>query len=164
MPNESQITSPVVKAATALGAGAGSSATAAAAKAADFLPADLAGWMALAASTAAVLYMLHRLAWLYVAGKWPDGVIDHIDGDKGNNRFANLRDVTVSVNGQNQKRAMPHNGCGFLGVTFAKKVQRYRANINIDGRGRSLGYFDTPEEAHAVYLQEKRRHHAGCTI
>lgn len=65
MPNESQITSPVVKAATALGAGAGSSATAAAAKAADFLPADLAGWMALAASTAAVLYTLHLLAEWY---------------------------------------------------------------------------------------------------
>ena len=65
MSNDSQITAPVAKAAMALGAGAGSSATAAAAKAADFLPADLAGWMALAASTAAVLYTMHLLGEWY---------------------------------------------------------------------------------------------------
>lgn len=62
---DTQISAPVAKAVTALGAGAGSSAAAAGAKAADFLPADLAGWMALAASTAAVLYTMHLLGEWY---------------------------------------------------------------------------------------------------
>lgn len=64
-PSDSQISAPMAKAATALGAGAGSSAAAAGAKAATFLPADLAGWMALAASTAAVIYTLHLLGEWY---------------------------------------------------------------------------------------------------
>lgn len=62
---DTQIAMPVAKAAAALGAGAGSSAVAAASNGGSFLPVDLAGWMALAASTAAVLYTMHLLAEWY---------------------------------------------------------------------------------------------------
>lgn len=108
------------------------------------------------------LYYTHRLAWLHFYGTSPVGSIDHIDGDKTNNRISNLRDVSVSVNAQNQKRPMNHNKSGFLGVNAIGN--RFRAQINVDGVQQYLGTFDTPEVAHGVYLSAKRSFHVGCTI
>ena len=48
-------------------------------------------------------YRTHRLAWFYVHGVWPTGVVDHKDRDPYNNRIENLRDVPRAVNNQNQK-------------------------------------------------------------
>lgn len=71
--SDNQITTPVVKAVTALGAGAGSSVVSQAAEqAGNFLPVDLAGWMALLASSAAVLYTLHLMAEWYWKKVWRD--------------------------------------------------------------------------------------------
>lgn len=108
-------------------------------------------------------FWAHRLAWLYMAGEWPKNEIDHIDGNKANNRFANLRDVDRKTNQQNIRTSwtdMP------LGVNFqARKVARpYVASIHSLGKRVHLGYFDTPELAHAAYLDAKRRLHAGCTL
>lgn len=108
---------------------------------------------------------LHRAAWVIYYGKYPDGVIDHIDGDKKNNRIENLRCVSVSVNTQNQRSAMRHNKCGFLGVTHEKQTGKFKAAINIGlGKSKTLGRFNTAEEAHAAYVNAKRVYHAGCTI
>src|SRR5690606_29052356 len=49
-------------------------------------------------------YLAHRLAWLYVHGKWPSDQIDHINGDRSDNRIDNLRDVTHAENRRNTKR------------------------------------------------------------
>lgn len=109
------------------------------------------------------IYKAHRLVWLHVTGEWPVGQIDHKDGDKDNNRFENLRDVSQSVNQQNKRHATVRNkSCGLLGVTPNKK--KWKAGINIDGIKRHLGTFETAEEAHAAYLAAKRKHHGGCTI
>lgn len=70
--SDSQISTPVVKATTALGAGAGSSALSMTNTASSFLPTDLAGWMALTASTVAVLYTLHLIAEWYWKKVWRD--------------------------------------------------------------------------------------------
>ena len=108
-------------------------------------------------------YKAHRLIWLHVTGQWPIGQIDHKDGDKDNNRWDNLRDVTSTVNQQNTRAAVASNrSCGLLGVTPNRK--RWKTSICIDGVKRHLGTFDTAEEAHAVYLAAKRKHHEGCTI
>ena len=104
----------------------------------------------------------HRLAWLYVYGQWPAGDIDHIDGCGTNNRIANLRDVTHSTNMQNLIQATIRNTNGFLGVMRSRK--QWEARILVDGKRRYLGQFDTPELAHAAYLEAKRLHHVGCTI
>lgn len=108
-------------------------------------------------------HMAHRLAWLYVHGKWPAHEIDHIDGNRANNAIANLRDVTRSVNHENLRSARSDSAHGFLGVSpFRKKW--WKARITVNGKFQHLGTFRTPEEAHAAYLEAKRRLHVGCTI
>lgn len=108
------------------------------------------------------LHMAHRLAWLYVFGAWPAGVVDHIDGDKTNNRIENLRDVSTSVNMQNQRTAQAKNASGFLGVT--RHGNRFEASIKLNGVNHYIGSYATPETAHEAYVSVKREIHDGCTI
>lgn len=108
------------------------------------------------------LYQAHRLAYLYMTASWPVGVVDHINGRCSDNRWSNLRDTTVSVNAQNQKRARVDNKVGLLGVHSIGK--RFRSVIKTSGKQTYLGIFDTPDQAHQAYLTAKRNQHAGCTI
>jgi hypothetical protein len=110
------------------------------------------------------VYYAHRLAWLFSYGGWPGALIDHIDGDKTNNRIANLREVTKQVNAQNLKGPHVGNETGFLGVTPDKKAGGFKAIISHGGRRHWIGRFATPEEAHAAYVQKKRELHEGCTL
>jgi len=107
-----------------------------------------------------VTFSGHRLAWLYMTGDWPKGQIDHINGIRDDNRISNLRDVPQAINSQNRRTAL--NSTGFLGVS--KHHKQFRAEISMNNRAVVLGTFRTPEEAHAVYVQAKRKMHAGCTI
>ena len=100
-------------------------------------------------------YKAHRLAWLYMTGEWPSGDIDHEDGDGLHNWFINLRDATRAQNSGNTRRRS-HNTSGFKGVT--RKGRRWAAQIMIDGRKCYLGTFDTPELAHAAYVEAARAH------
>lgn len=110
-------------------------------------------------------YMAHRVAWLYVHGTWPAQDIDHINGDRGDNRIANLRDVPNEINRENMRR--PRGAAttsGLLGVFLHKQSGRWRARIQVKKKGIHIGMFDTPEEAHQAYLEAKRKLHEGCTI
>lgn len=106
----------------------------------------------------------HRLAWLYVYGAWPNADIDHINGDRTDNRIENLRDVTRQTNMENMRGPTSRNKSGFMGVSFHNVAKRWRASIRANGKTMRLGYYDTPEEAHQVYLVAKREFHVGCTI
>ena len=126
---------------------------------------DGAGYVSI--GTCGRYYKAHRLVWLYVHGVWPKNQIDHINGVRTDNRPSNLRDVTKSVNLQNQKRAHANSAHGFLGVRIEARWNtppRYLARITVNGHRRSLGTFGTAEEAHAAYLNAKRVEHPGCTI
>jgi len=108
------------------------------------------------------IYFAHRLAWLYVHGVWPENVIDHKNREKADNRICNLRDVTQSVNMQNQVEAMANNRSGFLGVAAPRLgKRRFAANIQVGGIQRRIGWADTAQEAHAMYMQTKRAEHVG---
>ena len=107
-------------------------------------------------------FFAHRLAWLYIHGVWPSGVIDHIDGNPGNNVLTNLRDVSVAINSQNRRRARSESKTGVLGVF--KKNGHFFASISVNDKTRHLGVFETVEEAHAAYVKAKRILHPGCTL
>ena len=107
-------------------------------------------------------YLQHRMAWLYVYGDFPDGIIDHIDGNKSNNKITNLRVGTQALNAQNRKKAQSNNKIGLMGVF--KHQDKWRTRIQTRGLMTELGCFDTPEEAHAVYIKAKRELHEFCTI
>lgn len=101
-----------------------------------------------------VLFKAHRLAWLYVRGCWPSGIVDHKDGNTANNRWSNLRDTTQMTNNHNRVAAQRNSKVGFLGVSPC--LSRFSSAIKgSDGIRRHLGVFDTPEEAHLVYLLAK---------
>jgi hypothetical protein len=104
-------------------------------------------------------HYVHRLAWLYFYGKWPQNLIDHIDGDKTNNRIANLRDVTSSVNQQNRSKPRRDSVSGLMGVRASQG--KWCATIRVDGKDCFLGYHSTPEAASAAYQSAKSRSHAG---
>jgi len=87
----------------------------------------------------------------------PDGDIDHIDGDRSNNKLSNLRIVTRAENMQNQRKAKGNSRIGLLGVSANKG--RWMARIKRNGVMRHIGTFDTPQQAHAAYIAEKRVFH-----
>jgi hypothetical protein len=96
----------------------------------------------------------HRLAWLYVHGVWPTGLIDHINGDKQDNRIVNLRDVDQHINGHN--RYSVRNQFGVPGV-YRVRTGRYIAHIMIHRRTRHIGTFETVEEAIAARRAAERQ-------
>ena len=106
-------------------------------------------------------YAAHRLAWLYVYGVWPTNHIDHIDGDKINNRINNLRDVNHATNMQNQHSAQSGNKSGFLGVSKNSSSNNFSARINVNGKRIQIGTYPTPEDAYSAYLSAKLKYHVG---
>ena len=98
-----------------------------------------------------LLHKAHRLAWEAMHGEIPDGhVIDHINGDKADNRAANLRAVSVSLNNRNRHRPAGKNP--FVGVSFEKARNKWRADIKVGDHCKTIGRFDTEQEARAAYL------------
>lgn len=108
-----------------------------------------------------VHYYCHRLAWLYVHGQMPK-VVDHINGDTGDNRIANLRNVSQAENLQNITRPSRNNTSGFLGV--AKKRKKWTAAVSVNNKPVRVGVFDTKEEAYAAYVKAKRILHPMSTL
>lgn len=102
-----------------------------------------------------VLYTAHRLAWMYVHGRWPANQLDHINGDRADNRIDNLREATNAENAQNRLRK--DNKSGFPGVRAENS--KWLAEIKVNYKPIRLGLFATPEEAHAAYLAAKRGFH-----
>jgi hypothetical protein len=83
---------------------------------------------------------------------------DHIDGDGLNNRRCNLREATHSQNQRNQRRSKI-NTSGLKGACFHIRASKWQAIIKVNGRSKHLGYFNTPEEAHAAYCEASDKYH-----
>lgn len=98
------------------------------------------------------LFLAHQLAWLFIHGKWPNSVIDHINNNRKDNRIINLREATLNGNATNSK-TRKDNTSGMKGVSFHKRIKKWQAQISCKRKYISLGYYDTPEEAYAAYCK-----------
>lgn len=103
-------------------------------------------------------YMAHRLAWLYVHGRQPVDQLDHINGDRADNRISNLREANQVENSWN-KGARPSNTSGFKGVCWYAPRGKWVAKIKYGGKNIHLGYFEDPAEGGAAYARAARELH-----
>ena len=95
-------------------------------------------------------YRAHRVIWAMVNGRWPADQIDHINGDRSDNRVANLREARPAENQWNTGLAST-NTSGFKGVSWSQSSNRWSACIRHCGTQHYLGCFDTPEDAARAY-------------
>lgn len=96
-------------------------------------------------------YAAHRLVWLYVYGSFPSEYLDHINGDKSDNRISNLRLATHSENLRN-KGKNKNNKSGFKGVIFSPS-KKWIAQVSVNGVKQYLGTYETAEMASNVYQE-----------
>jgi len=102
------------------------------------------------------IYKASRLAWLYVHGEWPSGVIDHINGNRADDRISNLREATQGQNVRNRGK-QKNNSSGFKGVSAHQG--KWVARLTIDGKTIRASGFDTPELAANEYSKMARLYH-----
>ena len=82
----------------------------------------------------------HRVIWAIFHGYWPIHEVDHIYGDRADNRISMLRSVSPQGNSRNKKTPC-NNTSGHLGVSWRKQVSKWSASIGVDGKDLNLGYF-----------------------
>lgn len=95
-------------------------------------------------------YSLHRLIWLLIYGTYPTDQIDHINGNRADNRKCNLRAATQSQNTWNRV---------VRGASFNNRRGKWRATMTLNGKEKLLGHFLTKEEAQNAYRQAALEHH-----
>lgn len=93
-----------------------------------------------------VKHKAHRVCYAIHHGAWPIGQIDHINGDRADNRIENLRDVTLTENSRNHKLRVT-NSSGTIGVTLHKGSGMWRATIGKNGKRINLGEFRSFQDA-----------------
>jgi hypothetical protein len=101
-------------------------------------------------------YLEHRLAFLWMTGQWPEHQIDHINQDKADNRWSNLREATHGQNSANRSISRTKNHGLPRGVSPQRGTRRFTAQIKQGGKIKHLGAYPTPEEAHTAYLRAAR--------
>ena len=104
-------------------------------------------------------YLAHRLAWLYVHGNFPEKYLDHMNEIRDDNRIINLRLATNQENQHNRSSAKQDGTSGYLGVGWHKQHGKWIARIQLNGRRKHLGLFNTAEEASKAYVTAKRKLH-----
>lgn len=100
------------------------------------------------------IHKVHRLIFILVHGYMPKE-IDHINGDRADNRIENLREVTRSENQYN--KSAQRNRSGYRGVTWHQKSNKWAVRVMKDGKSRSFGYFDDLEFAGFVAEEARRK-------
>lgn len=93
---------------------------------------------------------LHQAAWLYMTGEWPAFQIDHANGRRNDNRWANLRRADQNLNSANMRRRSS-NKSGYKGVVRYGE-SKFVSYIHVMGKTKYLGTYSNPEDAHAAYM------------
>lgn len=104
----------------------------------------------------------HRVAWALFYGQWPDGIIDHIDGNGMNNSIQNLRCSSYSQNSCNRRDVV--GSIKYRGVYYIKRLDKYGATIKFEGKRNWLGCFKTPQQAAMEYDAAAKKLHGQFAV
>lgn len=102
--------------------------------------------------------LAHRLAVLWMTGELPNGEVDHVDRNRSNNAWSNLRVVTHSQNQRNSSMAR-RNKSGFKGVCQSPTKGKWCASIRVNGKSTHLGTFDQVEDAAQAYRNAAEKYY-----
>lgn len=98
-------------------------------------------------------YKVHRLIFFYMTGQWPKDQIDHINRNKSDNRWLNLREANNSQN-QINRYVQKNNYSGIKGVRYREDTKNpWEARITKNKKLIRLGFFSTAEEASLAYKE-----------
>lgn len=104
------------------------------------------------------LYKSSRLAFLFMTGSFPSDEVDHINRDKLDDRWVNLRGVSHTIN-QRNRGIQKNNTSGCPGVSWNSARRKWMSYIKVDGKLVNLGFFETLTEAiHVRKLSEKQHY------
>lgn len=103
-------------------------------------------------------FRAHRVIWAMTTGRWPSCFIDHVNGDRSDNRILNLREATTSQNAINSC-IQSNNTSGLKGASWCKRTKKWQSYIAVGGKKYNLGYFDCREDAHEAYCHAAKKRH-----
>lgn len=104
------------------------------------------------------IYRAHRLAWLYIYGRWPTEFIDHINRVRHDNRIENLRECNKSQNMCNMDTPK-HNTTGVKGVYWYKAYKKWVVNVKHNKKMHFIGYFSDFNAAKNAAWEARRKIH-----
>ena len=107
-----------------------------------------------------VKYKAHRVAWLLTYGNWPEGMLDHINGIRDDNRISNLRLANDSQNSMN-RGIRSDNTSGISGIHFHKNLNKWRVQIEVGEKRRHIGVFNSLSEAKAARIAAEALYHGA---
>lgn len=99
---------------------------------------------------------LHRLIWFYMTGAWPKDQIDHINGNKADNSWGNLREASGVQNSHNTRKR-PGSASPLKGAHWDSRKMKWTARICVAGKRTFLGVYDTDEEAHRAWADAAKK-------
>jgi hypothetical protein len=108
-------------------------------------------------------YKAHRVAWALHNGEWPTGQVDHINGDRADNRITNLRIATQSEQNANSSKRR-NSKSGIRGVSFHRATGKHTARLTVQGRLVLSSYHDTSEAAAAAYRTAHNQHFGSFSV
>lgn len=109
-----------------------------------------------------IKYPAHRLAYIWMTGKNPESIMDHINGNTGDNKWSNLRLANPSENSCNAARQR-NNKSGVTGVSWSKELGKWRADVTKNGNRHYLGLFDEFEDAVSARISAEEEYHGDFT-